>query len=132
MQCLFVFELNTTALHLYFADSFVPSFGIIDASPQASPCLFVGLQVPRLKRRVPRPHLAIWLRTTLTVFVSETVLAQKSMYERIADVYPSRSVLLSVASSCPEIHIFVEFQQDGLQVGMIKAPCCYHNAVWVG
>ena len=38
----------------------------------------------------------------------------------------------SVAFSCQEVYIFVEFQQDRLHVCIIKVPCNYHSAIWMG
>ena len=83
---------GTVAVEVLLYALLVPAFGLIDASPQASPCLFSGLQVPILKCRVPCPCLAIWLGSSSTVSVLETVSAQKLMYERTAEVCPSRSV----------------------------------------
>lgn len=48
---------------VFFYTLLVPAFGLSNASPQACPCLFVGLQVPRFECRVPcseqGPHFSI-------------------------------------------------------------------------
>ena len=74
------------------------AFGLIDGSPQASLCLFVGLQVPRLKCRIPFPEQSScivvqpWFMVGKHLNNFEIVSAQKFIYERTTDVCPSRSV----------------------------------------